>query len=448
MESLNKLLRLVNEQNNPYREVSLENVVVSTPSPIFAAEFKSAGHYEVVIPEGVTSVDVVLNGAGGGSGGGIYYAGTWEKRYSTRGGHGDKKIARYSVVAGDVLSFGLASGGVGGTAGNPNGFAGRYNMGGFGGDADTSYFAVNNVQQLAARGGEGGYGADINRTYNLGGKSAGNGQGGRGGDRVGSLHYPTETTTRYGDPGNDGDDGSGYIVEYREGLEDRNTSVTLTGILNKGYKGSVDVYYKRNDLTSLFQGIDPTVRSREFSLQSVLDTINTRYGLFLETTDLVDGGPTIPTFSDVDLETVTDLEFRVRDDSYGWTGTVTIPVLYGNPVIDGVVLVQLLPILKHPDHLEELKERMSGTVSTWGFDFTAYKDDLQVDPETGEWLNFARVQEIGRLAGLSYWYNGLVVDLPTSAVPGANPHYERVMVQEATQGNVLGPIYFHYDINW
>lgn len=231
------------------------------------------------------------------------------------------------------------------------------------------------------------------------------------------------------------------------GLDFRNTAIQLTGILNEGYRGSVDVYYRRYDLTTLFEGEStPRFRDRNMDVVHILERLNNRYGLFLTLADF--DGLAFGEFTDADLETVRSIELPVIDTSYGWTGTVTIELLYGNPLLESQVLVQLLPILTHPDELEELEDRRSGTVSTWAFDFTAWKEDLTINTSTGQWDNFARVQEIGRLAGLTYWYNGQVVDLPTEQVPGANPMFERVMVQTHAQGNVLGPIYFHYDANW
>lgn len=231
-----------------------------------------------------------------------------------------------------------------------------------------------------------------------------------------------------------------------EGQEDRNTAVKLTGIPNKGYKNSTEIFYRRNSLTDLFTGLSPEIRSRDFSPQMVLDTINNRHGLFLELADF--DSLSVPTFTDADLETTTPIELAVKDNSYGWTGTVTVSLLYGNPELESVVIVQLLPILTHPEDLEELGDRRSGILSTYYFDFTNWKDELQINPDTQHWENFARVQEIGREAGLTYWYNNQVLDLPTSSVPTANQNFERVMLQNYAGGNVLGPLYFHYDANW
>ncbi|MNN89664.1 hypothetical protein D3C81_2075120 [compost metagenome] len=98
--------------------------------------------------------------------------------------------------------------------------------------------------------------------------------------------------------------------------------------------------------------------------------------------------------------------------------------------------------------MDLIGNRMAGYLMTYNYDFTAYKNDLQVDPKTGRWANFDKVMTIGAKAGLPFWGNSGVVDLPTSAVPEANQNFQRVLVQQYPSGPVMGPIYFHYDLNW
>lgn len=227
---------------------------------------------------------------------------------------------------------------------------------------------------------------------------------------------------------------------------DRNTSVKLTGIEYKGYVGDTDVYYKRGDIDKLFEGLSPKIRSREFNTEGVLATINNRYGLKLEMRDLKEY--VVPDFTIDELETSKFITFEAIDQSYRWLGKITIELRFGNPKIETVVFVQLLPMLSHPEKIELLDGRYSGRMATYGFDFTAWKDKLVIDPETGQWEDLATVQEVVGLAGLSYWYNGPVLDLPTSAVEDANQDFQRVMVQNITKGTIKGPLYLHYDVSW
>lgn len=231
-----------------------------------------------------------------------------------------------------------------------------------------------------------------------------------------------------------------------EGLGERNTLVALEGIVNTGYYGQTEIYYKRPDLTRLFEGLSPRIRSREFTYQSILDTINNRYGLSLEATDI--DPYTVPPFTIGELETSKYIDFNAVDNSYRWVGRVTIDLRFGNPRIEPLIFVQLLPMLSHPEKLTTLDGRLSGRMMTYGFDFTYWKGDMKIDPDTGKWDNFVRVQEIGEKAGLGYWYNSTVIDVPTSDLVDANKSFERVMVQYTNTGQSKGPLYFHYDVNW
>lgn len=227
---------------------------------------------------------------------------------------------------------------------------------------------------------------------------------------------------------------------------DRNTGVQLGGIENKGYKGNTEVYYKRGDLDKLFTGLTPKLRSREFSINSVLETVNRRYGLKLEHRDLHPYD--VPDFTIDELETSKFIKFRVIDNSYRWVGEVNIELRFGNPRLEPLIFVQLLPMLSHPEEVSTLGDQYSGRMATYGFDFTRWKDKLIIDDVTGKWADFATVQEVVKKSGVSYWYNGPVVDLPTIDVEDANQDFQRVMVQYVTQGMIKGPLYLHYDVTW
>lgn len=238
-------------------------------------------------------------------------------------------------------------------------------------------------------------------------------------------------------------------LPVKKGQNDpRNTGVTLNGVHGKGYKGQTEIFYNRHDLPELFgeAGITPNLRhNAEITPAWIIDKLNTKYGLYLEATDL--NNIDVPIFDQ--LETTKPIEIVVKDNSWNWVGTITLEMTYGNPLLETVVLVQLLPILEHPTDHKELRGRKSGYMCTYNFDFTAYKADLQRDPKNGRWANFDLVMAAGAKAGLPAWGNaGGIVDLPTSAMPEANPKFQRVMVQSYATGGVVGPILFHYDLDW
>ena len=437
MIARDKILRLINEQNDLWREVTLDNVLMDPPRPIDPTSLLSleeAGTHDWIADQSM-DISIWLDGAGGGGGGSVDWEAPERWNAAGSGQDGDRQALTLSVNPGDRLRFII------GTGGGP-GLASDANIGEMGEPGGESRLYLNNTLIATVEGGKGGKGGDVRYSYagSYGERDGGPGGGGR------KSSISSGGDWGRGQDGLPGSDGRVYIGEHVEGMDYRNTAIKLHGVLNKGYKGSTDVYYRRHSLTELFAGQAPEIRERRFTAQSILDTLNARYGLFLELTDLEP--LEVPTFTDNDLETTTPLELSVKDNSLGWTGTVTVGILYGNPVLETVVLVQLLPILTHPEDLEELAGRKSGLLSTYNFDFTKWKDDLQVDPNTQQWLNFARVQEIGKLAGLSYWYNNRVLDLPTSSVPTANQNFERVLVQNYAGGDVLGPLYFHYDANW
>lgn len=228
----------------------------------------------------------------------------------------------------------------------------------------------------------------------------------------------------------------------------RNTGVVLLGVHGKGYKGKTEIFYNRHDLPELFEEADitPNLRSNlEITPELVIEKLNTKYGFYLQAIDLED--LEIPVFED--LETTKTIEIAVKETSWNWVGTITLEMTYGNPLLDTVVFVQLLPILSHPVNLEELGDRKSGYMSTYNFDFTAFVPDLVRDKVSGRWERFDEVMRIGAKAGLPSWGNaGAVVDLPTDAFPGANTKFQRVIVQQYATGDVMGPILFHYDLDW
>lgn len=231
------------------------------------------------------------------------------------------------------------------------------------------------------------------------------------------------------------------------GLNGRNSSIKVDGVNNQGYKGTTEVYVTRGELPTLFSGIRPVVRDRSFTAQRIIDEINGKYGLSLELTDFEPW--VVPVFETEELEQKQSIVLSVKDGNWYWVGSVTVDVIYGNPELEYAVLVQLMPVLEHPDDPNVLSSgQRSGQLCTYAFDFTKWKKSLQIDPATGLWSDFKTVLEIGRKAGLGNWSNGYVVDLSTADYPLANPDFERVMIQQYTRGDVKGPILFHYDQNW
>jgi hypothetical protein len=228
---------------------------------------------------------------------------------------------------------------------------------------------------------------------------------------------------------------------------ERNTGVQVAGIHGMGYKGQIEVLYNRHNLPELFDeaGITPNLRTNGAITPAwIIAQLNAKYNFYLEATDL--NAINVPIFEG--LETTKNIEIVVKEASWNWTGTITLEMTYGNPLLETVVLVQLLPVLEHPADMRLLGARKSGLMCAYYFDFTPYLEQLKLDPKYPRFLNFDQAMEVGLKAGMPAWGNSTVYDFPTSAIPESNQEFERVMIQYYANGGVMGPIYFHYDLNW
>lgn len=448
MEDMKQVIvDLINEHNSLEREVTLDNVIISPPRAIEKPTEQNVYHTSPVehtwtVPGDVPlTVVIELKGAGGGSGGsadGPSGSGTGNR--SGAGGNGGLKSITRELSPGDVVRVSLGEGGDGGV--------GRNNVGGDGEDGGSSSLWINDEFVYEVSGGSGGEGA----RYHVSGADDGVDAQPPGGSDGGAGVYPAvnpkgSSYSKIPRVGLRGKSGQVRITATPpENFGNRNTAIGVTGIPNRGYWNTTEVFNTRGDMATLFKNVQPTLRDQNFTAQKVLDGLNLRYGLSLTLEDMEDF--TLPDFTNAALEDSADVVLSVKEQNWKWVGSVTVKLIHGNPSLGGEILIQLMPVLSHPDDPSTLEDRNSAKLCTYEFDFTPWKDDLQIDSATGLWKDFSKVLSVGERAGLSSWQNGYVVDKPTSEVPEANPRFERVMVQQYARGNVQGPIYFHYDLNW
>jgi len=106
-----------------------------------------------------------------------------------------------------------------------------------------------------------------------------------------------------------------------------NTMVTVTAKPGSGYSGSVNVYYRRVDLQK-FAGTQILDRECRFTPQAIIDALNNCYKSFLSLEDL-------QAITDSDLPcqsgVVKCLTLSALENSLGWIGAVTLPVVFGIP---------------------------------------------------------------------------------------------------------------------
>lgn len=136
---------------SPSVSITIEQPVVGQNA------YTSAGTYEFIVPEGVSSVSAVAIGAGGGAAG--FPTGTTYKWPGSGGGGGGLAWATFAVTPGESLDVIVGQGGVGGT--NASGVqAGK--TGSAGGD---SYIAKSGIDII--RGGAGGGGLWSYQSYQV-----------------------------------------------------------------------------------------------------------------------------------------------------------------------------------------------------------------------------------------------------------------------------------------
>lgn len=100
----------------------------------------------------------------------------------------------------------------------------------------------------------------------------------------------------------------------------RNTKITVEGVLDRGFTGVKDFYYRRPDLGLLFKDVDVSVvvPHVDASTVDVLSSLNSQFpklGLSVDDVDL------LPVLDGVDETTITATE-----NNLFWCGTFTVRV--------------------------------------------------------------------------------------------------------------------------
>lgn len=215
------------------------------------------------------------------------------------------------------------------------------------------------------------------------------------------------------------------------------TKVTVVATPGRGYSGSVDVQYRRINLTEAADG--KTVRSLDqMTPQIVVDLINNSLGLFLTLDDLVPFTTPTP-----ESGTAVVINIEAQPESPGFMGIAQVSVEYGRSWLDQVVGRRSLNELTHPISVDY---RKSARMLTWSRDFTCVRDAIKPD-KNGDYTDWDTLQKACAAMGIPSWDKWKIVDQPTSSVPDANPAFDRVVIQSSTySGQMVGKIYLHYNI--
>lgn len=216
-----------------------------------------------------------------------------------------------------------------------------------------------------------------------------------------------------------------------------NTRLEVGGIPGRGYYNNSEVFYRRIDLGIVVR-TTPLKTTAPLTQELVIDLLNAACGLFLTLDDVEPFD--VP---DIVTEGVGSVTLVATPLSLGFTGTLTFDLEYGRSELDSVVGARSLPVLRHPIDVDT---RMSARMMTWSKDFTSLRDALVVN-KTGDYTDWSAVQAACLLLGIPAWDKGKIADYATSAVPDANPLFDRVVIQRGASGpRIVGDIYFHYNL--
>lgn len=224
-----------------------------------------------------------------------------------------------------------------------------------------------------------------------------------------------------------------------EGNEKFNSALTIEAVPGRVYVGQQTLLYKRISLTEALA--DLQLRDIvPFTPEMVIEMVNRQLGLFITAEDLEPFTP--PPLA---LNETATLTLVSKPQSFGFIGSVDIELMYGRTLLESVIGIRLLDLFKHPD--SPTLGKKSGRMLTWGIDFTSLRDAIKVDPATASYTDWAALQSACLYMGLPSWFQGSIVDYPTSAIDDCNKDFDRVVVQAAVaSSSILGPLYFHYNL--
>lgn len=222
------------------------------------------------------------------------------------------------------------------------------------------------------------------------------------------------------------------------GTETHNTKLVLYGIPGKGYYGSVDIFYRRINLSDEITG-DLSIRSETpLVAQDFLDQLS-KY-LTVDVT-MADVEPFV--VPDLQAGQSAPVEIVAVSDSYGWMGSATINYEYGRPYLNVMVKNVNLDIQFHPVPYTGYR---SARMATWHLDFTSLRDAIKPD-QFANYTSWETLQSALVAMGIPSWFPDKITDRPTSMVPEANQAFDRVVVQQnVSSAELEGTVYLHYNL--
>lgn len=218
----------------------------------------------------------------------------------------------------------------------------------------------------------------------------------------------------------------------------------VTAMLGEEYAGYANLKYKRINLSQIFD-VAPIISDVGGpTVYSMLPAISKALGMPFTQDDVVDSNIT-----PINAGEQTNINMIAKSGSPGYTGQFFFRFIRLRITFTDAVKNTVLQALVYPGHPTVSKVNLS--MMLWDYDFSA---DVAAGTLTVNWNNsWANQTAVANLMKQDFGYtdwpapqvNG-VTDYPTSAYPGSNTAFQRVIVQKGVSGSTYaGDALFHYN---
>lgn len=228
---------------------------------------------------------------------------------------------------------------------------------------------------------------------------------------------------------------------------------TLAAMPFSEYEGEVQITYDRINLSTIFQGITPSINGLgATSIHKMLPELNRELGLLLTEDDVEDSK-----YTWLEERERRNVLLKAKKSSLIYSGELNVVYERRRMTLAEALRgyqpeVHLLP----GNTLEGIAEnKVSVTKDTWATDFTPYYNVIRKHEHFEIFANSSGVRNLmASMFGFANWPTGWdnkVIDMPTSSIAEANQDYDRVVVHYLFDNTYNksrpyeGIAYFHYN---
>jgi hypothetical protein len=221
--------------------------------------------------------------------------------------------------------------------------------------------------------------------------------------------------------------------------------VPTTAKLATVYEGYQDFTYKRMNLSTAYDMIPVMSSVGAGTLYGMLDIVNQFLGLNLTQQDVVDTN--VAYLSD---GSSVNINIQTLPGSLGYTGSMLLQFNRIRPLLTAVIRNVSLNVQTY-DNIDPTLGKQDIGMLMWNVDFSPFQSILGV-ASNGTWKNPAAVKAaMNTMFGFTDWPTAnaakSVQDYATTAYPGANTSFDRVVVFTGVIGSTyIGNALFHYNL--